>query len=114
MARRAADLLIAFATLESYRLDDFRRPGSRGHPDALTDVAAARERLPQDARAAAAPWHQRGPQHPQRQGLRPRVRTRPGASVPHEQFCLTPVAGLATAGLSPSSPRRAAAHDAPD
>lgn len=104
--RNAADLAVAFMTLESYGLDDLR-PGRSTRPDDLTtgpaDDAALRPGVFPDARAAAGPSS-----HTHRRELRAPSRTRrPGAVVLREQPCTTPLlAPDNTAPVLTSPPRR--------
>lgn len=105
--RHAADLVIAFMTLESYGLEDLERSSAasaRGNVASLTDNATARPDPSPIDRAVAGPdfpleqreiaqeltpsWH------PHRHELRPPKRSgRPGASTAREQLCLMPIQG---------------------
>ena len=108
--RNAADLAIAFVTLESYGLDDLRPARAStadGHPGSTpADDAAARPGASGTRRAAVA--------HPHRTTLRPQPRPgRPGTSPRREQLCLTPLRGTGAPAAAPASRRRTAPQDAP-
>ncbi len=94
-ARDAADLLVAFMTLESYGLDDLRparRSASRSHNDAPAGTASG---LPDPSWNRGAASDHEVPsdlRHPHRHALRaPDRPRRPGTSTTREQLCLTPV-----------------------
>ena len=110
--RNAADLAVAFVTLEGYGLDDLRpgRPSSSDvHTGESTDDAAARP---------GAPWAEPAavdPKHPHRRSLRthPRER-RPGIAPRAEELCTTPLHSSEPlhAARAPSR-RRTTSQDAP-
>ena len=128
--RNAADLAIAFMTLEGYGLDDLRPariPRSHGHPGTPDDAAASPSissgrraavgsELPLAPRTLLA-WEQPlVPQHPHRSELRRPARSRrPGVVAVREQHCLAPLArtGAAADPVSPSPRRRTAEQEAP-
>lgn len=102
--RNAADLVIAFITLESYGIDHLRLSAApSAHGDPPTDYAAARpDPSPIDRAAGASEHpigqpetptrHPRGSQHPHRHELRaPKRSGRPCAGAPRAQLCLTPL-----------------------
>ena len=94
--RNAADLAIAFMTLESYGLDDLRPArfsGADGPFGAPVDDAATHPGEAPDARAAAGTTLA----HSHRRELRAHSRARrPGTVVLREQPCTTPLAGSTT------------------
>ncbi len=112
--RNAADLAVAFMTLESYGLEDLLPARSLG-PDAhsgIRDEAVVRPGPAPGVRAAvelAASAHRRE--------LRTPARTRrPGTVAVREQPCTTPLSGTSTSGATApasSTRRRTAAPDTP-
>jgi len=89
--RHAADLTLAFTTLESYSVEDVWPPRRRAVPEAAPTAPGA------DAAAAAVPQQERrriDPQTPQPSRRRPPApsRRRPGATRAPVQPCVTPVA----------------------
>lgn len=105
--RNAADLVIAFMTLDSYGLDDLRpsappstngdfatptdKATARPDPSPIDPSVAGRERAP-GQRDMLVQEPRPGRQHPHRHDLRPPRRPgRPGASAAREQLCLTPL-----------------------
>lgn len=116
--RNAADLAVAFMTLESYGLDDLRPFSGAGAPRLPTDDATARAVPSPIDRAAASPehplgqpdllaQHSPGRQHPHRHKLRASKRLgRPGAGAPREQLCLTPIRRSRAPSLTASEPPR--------
>lgn len=129
--RNAADLAIAFMTLEGYGLDDLRPariPRGGSHPGSPDDAAASpstssgsraaagRELPPAPRTQLASSQQPLDVQHPRRSGLRSSARSRrPGVVPASEQHCLTPLArtGTVTDPVSPSPRRRTAAQDTP-
>ncbi len=120
--RNAADLAIAFMTLESYGLDDLRHPfapcaHNDPHNDPPVDRGAARsdpkpiDRVAGPEHPLAQPdllhQHPLGPEHPHRYELRaPKRSGRPGAGAPREQLCLTPIRRSRAPSLTASEPPR--------
>lgn len=131
--RDAADLAIAFLTLESYGLDDVRPARSmratHGHHGAQPDDAAADPGTPRASRAAVGaelllttpqpPASPASAAHAHRRGLRaPERGRRPGTVRPRAQHCLTPVGSASAIGrpdrtAAPSQRPRTAPQDTP-